>query len=297
MLSTLSFSSINHIDKYLISRYLKAGSVGALMLFSGLFAVFVLPIIFFVNKSVFSIDLTKALFLIGVGVLSFLAIFFYFKALQQAEASVVVPFFQLTPVFGFILGFLFLGETISQKSIIAGLIIIAGVFILSFNKENMGQIVFKKQLALLMICSSFAYALYESLFKVLAIKETFWISLFWQNIGLFISALFLYFVITSYRKDFHSLLKNNGKKILGLNLINEILNTLAVGLVQYASLLAPIVLVLLVGSLQPVFVFIMGILLTLLIPKIAQEDITKKALIKKSAAIAIVLIGTYLLYF
>jgi hypothetical protein len=93
------------------------------------------------------------------------------------------------------------------------------------------------------------------------------------------------------------LIRSNGSGVFGLNLANEVINTIAVALVQYASLLAPIVLVMLVNSLQPIFVFLMGILLTLFLPKLSKENITKQVLLQKSAAIVIVLIGTYLLYF
>ena len=297
LLATLCFSTITHIDKYLISRYLNSAGIGALMLFSSFFSIITLPIIFFIEKKIFSISPLNAIFLIGVGILSFVAIFFYLKALVYAEASVISPFFQLIPVFGFILGFIFLGELIPIKSIIAGLIIMTGISILSFEKKDNLSIRFNKKVVLLMIGSSFVYALYEVFFKVIAIKETFWVSLFWQNIGLLITGIFLYFFIPLYREDFHSLIKNNGFNIINLNLINESLNTVAVVLIQYASLLAPIVLIFLVNSMQPLMVFLIGILLTLFIPKISQEDLRKKIILQKSIAIFIVLLGSYFLYF
>ncbi|MEK7622009.1 MAG: DMT family transporter [Patescibacteria group bacterium] len=297
LLSTLCFSTISHIDKYLISRYLRHSGVGALMLFSALFGAVVLPVIFLINKNVFSLSLSSALWLVTVGILSFLAIFFYFKALTYADASTAIPFFQLIPVFGFGLGFIFLRETIPWQSIIAGLVIIIGVLILSFEKKSGQPIIFKRQMVWLMAGSSFTYALYEIIFKIIAIQETFWASLFWQNVGLLLAGLFLYFFITSYRQDFHNLLRDNWSRVIGLNLINEVLNTVAVSLIQYASLLAPIVLVLMVNSLQPVLVFLIGILLTLFLPKISKENLTKQTLLQKSIAITIVLVGSYFLYF
>lgn len=297
LISTICFSTITHIDKYLMSKYLNNKGIGALMLFSSLFAIIVLPFIFLIEKSVFSISSLNALFLIGVGILSFLAIFFYFKALTYVDASTAIPFFQLIPIFGFILGFIFLGELIPIRSIIAGLIIILGVSLVSFEKKDQKPIVFQKQMVFLMMGSSFIYALYEVLFKVIAITETFWVSLFWQNVGLFLTGLFLYFFVSSYRQDFHNLIKSNGSTIIGLNVVNESLNTVAVALLQYASLLTPITLILLVNSLQPFIVFLIGLLLTLFLPKISQENITRKMLLQKSIAIVVVLIGTYFLYF
>ncbi len=297
LLSTLCFSVITHIDKYLISRYVKESGIGALMLFSAFFAIFVLPFVFLIEKNIFSISLGDMFFLILIGILSFLAVLFYFKALTYADASTIIPFFQLIPVFGFILGFFLLKENIPLQSIVAGLVIMIGVLILGFSKQNKEPIVFQGVMVLLMITSSFTYALYETLFKLFTLEGTFWVSLFWQNIGLLIAGVFMYLAIPKYRGDFHRLIKENGKAVLGLNIVNETLNTVAVGLVQYASLLAPIALVLLVNSMQPVFVFLMGVLLTILLPQISKEDIARGVLLQKSLAIMIVILGTYLLYF
>lgn len=293
--STLCFSMIGHIDKYLISKYLRSSGIGALMLFSSMFSIFILPVIFFFERNLFTLGPEKILFLIIVGILSFAAIFLYFKALTYTDTSTIIPFFQLIPIFGFILGFILLKETIPLDSILAGLVIILGVLIIS-TESGHKKFTFKKSVFFLMFGSSFLYALYEVLFKVIAIEENFLVSFFWQNVGLLISGVFLYFFVSSYRKDFHELIINNGYKIFSLNLLNEALNTAAVILIQYSSLLAPIVLVMLVNALQPSIVFIIGILITLLAPKIAQENLTKRVLLQKMIAILIIFCGAYFLY-
>ena len=77
--ATFLFSTITHIDKYLISQYLNNKGIGALMLFSALFAAVVLPFIFIIERNVLSISFLNALSLVGIGILSFLAIFFTFN--------------------------------------------------------------------------------------------------------------------------------------------------------------------------------------------------------------------------
>ena len=57
---------------------------------------------------------------------------FYFRALQLGEASKVAPIDKLSVVFTMILAFIFLGETVSLKSIIGGLLIAAGTLVLVF---------------------------------------------------------------------------------------------------------------------------------------------------------------------
>jgi hypothetical protein len=60
--------------------------------------------------------------------------------------------------------------------------------------------------------------------------------------------------------------------------------------------MAPVALVLLTDSFQPVFVLAIGIFLTIFFPKISVEKIGAKHLWPKIAAICITGIGTYLLF-
>ena len=57
---------------------------------------------------------------------------FYFKALQLGEVSKVAPIDKLSVVFTMILAFIFLGETVSLKTVIGGLLIAAGTLVLVF---------------------------------------------------------------------------------------------------------------------------------------------------------------------
>jgi hypothetical protein len=81
--------------------------------------------------------------------------------------------------------------------------------------------------------------------------------------------------------------------VLSLNGVNEIINIIAKVAFNVASLLTPVTLVWIVNGLQPFFVFVYGVLLTVLLPKISQENITRKALLQKIVAIIVMFIGTY----
>ena len=49
------------------------------------------------------------------GVLYMGAMLFYLRALQSDEASVVAPFFQTVPLFGYVLAYFVLGERLSSR--------------------------------------------------------------------------------------------------------------------------------------------------------------------------------------
>jgi len=102
--------------------------------------------------------------------------------------------------------------------------------------------------------------------------------------------------IRSYRRHFLSAIQNNSKAILLLNATNESLYILGNIAFSFAYLLAPIALVLLAESYQPIFVLAIGIFLTIFFPKISVEKIQAKHLWQKVIAILITGIGTYLLF-
>lgn len=286
------WSVTNHFDKYLLSRYFKGGGVGALMIFSSIIGVFLLPFIVLFHPEVLNFS-TKNVFIALNGFLYVLAILPYFHALQKDEASICVPLFQLIPVFSFVLSYLFLGETLSQGQIIGGIFIVLGAIGISLELSSGKSITFKKEVFWLMMLSSIIFSLNFVLFKYFAVESSFWFTSFWEYVGFALCAVLLLF-IKPYRKEFLMVLKNNKITVLALNSLNEVVNIIAKISFNIASLLMPITVIWIVNGLQPFFVFLYGVILTVLFPKISQENITRKALVQKLLMIAVMFIGAFL---
>ncbi|GHU50436.1 membrane protein [Clostridia bacterium] len=70
------------------------------------------------------------LFLILSGCATGLSWLFYFKALQLGDASRVIPIDKFSVVISMVMAFLILGEAANIKTIIGGLLITAGTFVL-----------------------------------------------------------------------------------------------------------------------------------------------------------------------
>ena len=83
--------------------------------------------------------------------------------------------------------------------------------------------------------------------------------------------------------------------VLGLNLLNECFQTAGVMFTAYAILLAPVALVLVMDSYQPVLVFALGIILTIFAPALASEKLSIQHFLQKSIAILIAILGTVLM--
>jgi drug/metabolite transporter (DMT)-like permease len=104
---------------------------------------------------------------------------FYLQSLQAEEASTTAPFFQAAGIFGLILGYFVLGEKHSFLQIIGVLSIIVGSVLLSMRFDQ-GASRIKKRLVILMFVCALAIALSSLIFKFFAVRDEFWITIFWN---------------------------------------------------------------------------------------------------------------------
>jgi len=296
LIGPLLYATTNYIDKILLEKYFKQGGIGTLLLFSALLSVVSLPFLFLKDPMVFSVGIKNILTLSIVGILNVGVVWCYLLALKHDEASVVIVFYQLVPVFGGILGYFFLGEILTSIQIIAMAIIIFGTTIISFEIDSDNRFKLRKRTILPMLAASLFWATGGVIFKFVALEENVWRSLFWENFMLMAVGIIIFIFIRSYRTNFLSALKSNSKTALLFIGVSESLYIIGNIVVAYAYMLAPIGLVLLTESFQPIFVLAIGLFLTFFFPKIMVERIQAKHIWPKIIAIVITGIGTYLLF-
>jgi len=290
------YAVTNFIDKALLEKYFKEGGVGTLLIFSALLSALALPFLFLVDPTVLEIGWLNAVVLATVGALNVLLLFFYLKALENEEASVTVVFYQLVPVFAYGLGYLVLDEVLTPLQLAAMAIIILGTSIVSIEIDIDNRLRLRKKTVFYMLAASFCWALGSVIFKAVALEEEVVRSLFWEHLMLTVIGIGLFLFARSYRKHFLTAVRENSRAILSLNVLNESVYILGNVTFAFAYLLAPIALVLLAESYQPLFAFVIGIFLTLFFPHVVKEKIHLKHLWQKGLAIAVTGIGTYLLF-
>ena len=287
------WSITEFIDKYLVIKYFQKRGLGVLMIFTSLIGLFLLPIILLISGGqVFNLPLRDALLLMASGIVYVFAVLPYFFALRKEDASLVIPFFQAIPVFSYFLGLIFLSEHLTALQISSSLLIVFGAVGLSINLT--GKNVFRWRTFGLMMLSSFLFALNIFFFKYIERGSDFLTTSFWEYAGFSVAALGI-LAIGRYRREFMESLRANGIKILSINAANEAINIGAKIIFNFASLLAPLALVWTVFGTEPLIVLIMGVVLTIFLPKIFNEDITKKTLTQKAIFIILIFIGGYLL--
>jgi drug/metabolite transporter (DMT)-like permease len=265
-----------------------------LILFSSLFSLLVLPALALVAPAVLAIAPWHATILLVGGFLNITGVILSLYAMKREEASVVVTLFQMIPVFNYVLAYLVLGETLTVVQVAAAVLIMAGAVVVSLDLARPRTSV-KASVFLTMALASLLIAANAVLFKLVAVSEDFWVSSFWSYLSLAIVGVVLFGLVRSYRDQFLRTLRLNSVPVVGLNVSNEILAVVGYLMISYATLLVPVALVSVLSGFQPMMVFAIGVLLTLALPRVGREDLSRKRVVQKLAAMAGMLLGTYLL--
>lgn len=294
-IAPLLWATSNYIDKFQLTKSFdeEDGSF-ALVVLSGLVGALVSIIILFFGVDVISASTTAKLLLVINGILAITSFIPYYKAIKDEDPVGVIPIFQTVPVFGYFLALIFLGEQLTLIQILAGLIVIFGAVGLSVDIKD--KFVFKARPFFLMLLSSFILAISGLIFKKFALEESYWVASYWEYIGYLLVAVVIIAFSKSSRKLFVSLFSRKRSRALYLAITEEGLSTTAALMYAFATLLAPYAIVAtVVNGLQPFYIYMLGVMFTLVFPRIFKEKATKRDLIHKLIFIVIIFIGTYLL--
>jgi drug/metabolite transporter (DMT)-like permease len=285
----------NHLDKYVAERYYRRSTAlpGTLMfLTSGLGLCIALAVVL-TGHSVSHVPITQALILVSAGIVDFAYVFPYILALMKDEASRVAPLFQLAPAVSAVLAWVFLHEHLSSVQIGAIMLVIIGSIAISLDASSGFRL--KRDVLVLMAISASLWALETFLFKFVARSTGYWPAVFYQYLGAAIAGLLLAAISPRYRRDFLTLVNHNRRSVFTVSLLAEVISATARMSLSYASLLAPLAIVTVVANVQPFFVIGIGVVLTLVWPTAATEDITRRHVTQKLMATAVMFLGTYLL--
>lgn len=296
LLASFLWAITNHIDKYMLCKIDNdTSNVKTLLVFSSFVAGIVLsPIWLCISRFQININSVSLIFIFVSAIIYILATYFYFKALEKNDASIVVVMFQLIPVFSYIFSLIFFKETLNIKEIIGALIIISSAIIISFD---FGKTSNKNKLValLLMALSSLLYSLYFICFDVAMRNGEYNAVAFWYQIGLLLIGICL-ISIKSFRTAFIKMLKSNGKKFIPLNITNEAINLIANLMVNFANLTIPLALANTLNGFQSAFVFIIGAIGVAVFPKIISEDLNKRNILQKVVCIGLGIIGLVVMF-
>jgi multidrug transporter EmrE-like cation transporter len=247
-----------------------------------------LPVIAWWQPDVIHMRASACLVIAASGVLYLGAMYFYLQALQTEEASVVAPWFQASPLFGYIVGYVVLGEVLTHRQMLGGSLIIAGAVLLSVRPGTGFR--FRGRLVTRMLLCALALTASSTIFKIFAVEQQFWPTTFWSFVGQAAFGLAL-LAVPRNRRELADIVRTNTWALLAINASNEVIN-LGGGLAaRYALVLAPLSLVQAVTSTTTLFVFLFGIALSLCCPGLGREDLSARNLWLKGVSTALVVLG------
>lgn len=295
LLASFLFASMNFIDKYLIEKITKDNPATVITILAGLAGVpFLIVVGLLAGNSVINFGLANALGAISAGLLVLSGLYFYYKALVIADASLVAALFQLIIVFNYILALIFLNEHLTLLQVVAIGIIIIGSVVINLE-DNESKLKLNNKVFGQMLIASLLIAASDVIFKTIAKETAFLPTQFYEYSAGVISGIALLIFHKSARMAFIAMIKKFKKIAVGGSTLNELFNLGSLVSMRYAMYLAPIAVVQAVMSMQSVFLILLGVLLTKIMPRYVKENISKRHLTQKSVAITIMVIGTTLL--
>ncbi len=288
LLSNVFYSFVNVIDQLLRRNHVKH-DVSLTILWMVSFFFIWLAIVPFIDVTV--PETPKLLAALAAGFIAVLVALPYYYALSVEEVSKVMPIWQFSSLFVLAMSAAFLGEKLLAKHYFGFAVMFVGGLLLGLDKTLKG---FRLNKAVLIVsAASIAWAVHLILVKFFYVTESFWNGFFWVYLGSFIGAAFLLMLpknLGQVKKQVAALTK----KAVALLLAATVLTFLAELTFLFAIKNGPVALVSVVGGTQIMFLFITTVILSKYFPNILKENIGRKALLTKLGAIALMIVGLYL---
>lgn len=286
ILSPAIFGVNNYIDKFLLSK--NNISPVVITIYGGLAGFFVGILLLLIN-GFYPISATSLIIILASGFLTTTYLLPYYKALNLDEASYVVPLFQFYPVFVLLLSLIFFDEKFTLIQYFGCFILIFAGFLISIEKLSKQTLRLRKSF-MFMVISSFMFAFAQILYKFGLEEIPFIHTLPYEGFGIFLGAI----MVASYKnnfKQFKSETSKFKKRVFVYLSINEFVYLFARYTGYFAISLISVGIVSVISGLQPLFVLVYGIILSIWFPKILKEVINKKVLFQKTVSIFLMLIG------
>lgn len=228
------------------------------------------------------------------GALMIIGIIFYLRALHLEEATRVILFFQIIPVFVLFLSFIFLAELLSFFQILSFFLLLFAGFFAVYRSNSLrsfsGRAFFWSFLACLF------FAIDSVLLKyVVAFYPSSQFLLPWSYLGGFLALFplsFFPFVRRYFRREFFLWVPSS----FPLFIAGVFISALGFFLFFRAAESGKISLISVILGIQPLFVSVFIFLLGKFFRSVPKEDFSKKAVFYKFLSFLISMVGLYFIY-
>ena len=286
--SAVMFAFVSTLDKVLLQRYIPSSRVFIILVgfVQVLLALIVLPL---ASWTGYGAD--DAAIAIGSGLVTGAYLILLFWAISIQDVSRVVPVASTYPIFIAILAQLFLGEDLGVLAWTGICVTVAGVGLMSFGPTARASDMGKGQTTVfaLLVTASLMFGLSQILSKVVADDMDVWTLLMWRMLGAAAVCIAL-LVKVEVVPDIMRTLRN--PSAVGLLLLTEgALVLVAMVFTLEAIYNGPVSLASTVMATRPLFVFGLGIVLSMGASNVLNEPLEGRILATKMLAIAMMVAG------
>ena len=276
------------IDKFIMGKYVRNPLVYLVALVV-LQQVFVVPILVYAG---WGFVYPQSIYAMVAGFAQVILWAAYLRALQIEETSRVAALVYVFPVFVFLGAFVFLGETLTAKDYAGGFLLVSSAFLVSYRPAKKGEnVVFSPALKYMAVFWVFT-ASYALAAKYLLTFMNEWHLILWTSLGGFMMVLPLLGKF-EIRKEVSEYLRIS-PYIFSVLLADELFDFLGRSAFIFAYSLGSVALVSSVSALQPFITLFYVVLLGMFVPGIMPEEMGRKTIALKIAAIFLILAGVYL---
>jgi len=286
ILAALCWAIVNIVDKYILTKWVRQPIILVIILaIIGLIASIIVYFIYgFSYLSYFNIILAFI-----AGIFYILMAIFYFRAVKIEEVSRVIPLFFLSPLFILIFAGIFLGEVFILSQYLGIILLMVGAILIS--SKGLSRISLGKAFWWMML-SVIAISINALLTKYLLNFADYWTIFAWTRIGAAIGIIPITYI---YLPELINTVKQYGKKVVAVISANETLNLFGILSVTIAVSIGDVTLVNALSSVQPFFLLLFAVILSIFYPSILKKEIGKSVIFQKLLAIILMFIGAILI--
>ena len=286
--SAVMFAFVSTLDKVLLQRYIPSSRVFIILVgfVQVLLALCVLPL---ASWTGYGVDDAAIAIVSGLVTGAYLILLFWAISIQ--DVSRVVPVASTYPIFIAILAQLFLGEDLGVLAWTGICVTVAGVGLMSFGPTARASDMGKGQTMVfaLLVTASLMFGLSQILSKVVADDMDVWTLLMWRMLGAAAVCIAL-LVKVEVVPDIMRTLRN--PSAVGLLLLTEgALVLVAMVFTLEAIYNGPVSLASTVMATRPLFVFVLGVALSMGASNVLNEPLEGRILATKLLAIAMMIAG------
>ena len=286
--SAITFSLVSTLDKVLLQKYIPSSRVFIILVgfVQLLLALIVLPLASFTGYGA-----DDAAIAIGSGLVTGAYLILLFWAISLQDVSRVVPVASTYPIFIAVIAQFFLGEELGVLAWTGICVTVAGVGLMSFGPTARASDMGKGQTMVfaLLVTASLLFGLTQIMSKVVADDMDVWTLLMWRMLGAAAVCIAL-LVKTQVVPDIMRALRN--PSAVGLLLLTEgALVLVAMVFTLEAIYNGPVSLASTVMATRPLFVFGLGIALSMGASNVLNEPLEGRIIATKVLAIAMMVAG------